>query len=108
MITTVLVVTSAALAWYFPLAFFFRSEWNSNSPGRSQMVFSLIVALVLTLAVGRRLGWEIPTGFRAAVYGAIVIGLAVQAVTLTKVQNRRSDRLAREREFETESVKEHS
>jgi multisubunit Na+/H+ antiporter MnhC subunit len=71
------------------------------------MVFSLVIASVLSLVVLRQFGVSLPNWIRAAVYGAIVIGLATQAITLTNVQNRRSARLSRERD-EAESIKESS
>lgn len=103
-----LILAGTALAWYFPIAFFIRSEWNSNPAGKSQMTFSLIVALVLTLSAVRLVfGITLPDWARLTVYGLVVIGLATQAITLTKIQNRRSARIARERD-ESESIKEPS
>lgn len=107
MMLTALVILAAGLAWYFPLAFFFRSDWNANAAGKSLLVFSSIIAAAMTLSVLRVLGIGVPIWLRAGVYGLIVIGLAVQAVTLTRVQNRRSARLAREYD-ETETIKESS
>jgi hypothetical protein len=104
--TTALVVVAATAAWYFPVMFFIRSDWNSNIAGKTQMVFSLIIAAVFTLSVLRVFGAALPEWFRSAVYGAIVIGLLAQDVTLTKVQNRRSARLSRERDEAAESIKE--
>lgn len=96
---TLLVVGIAfALAAYYPLALLARSNWNLNSAGRSQLVFSVIVAVVLGLVVLRQLGLALPDWMRGVVYGIIAFGLAVQDVTLTRIQNRRSARLARERE----------
>lgn len=93
---TALVLLAAALAWYFPIAFFLRSDWSYNAAGKSQMVFSFIVAIVLTLSVLRVFGVSVADWIRYGVYGAIVIGLAIQAITLTNIQNRRAARLRRE------------
>jgi hypothetical protein len=100
-----MVVGATAAAWYFPVLFFIRSDWNSNIAGKSQMWFSLIIAAVLTLSSIRLFGVILPEWFRMAVYGAIVAGLISQDITLTKVQNRRSSRIARENR-ERESIRE--
>lgn len=95
-----LVGVTFVLAAFFPIAFAARSDWYSNPPGRSLMAFSIIVAAVLGLVVLRQLGVELPTWTRAVVYSSIAVGLLAQDVTLVKTQNRRSARLAREREDE--------
>lgn len=101
--TQVLTVAAFVLAIYFPAAFYARSDWSANAPGKSMMIFSAITATVLGLAMLRSFGVVLPDWFRALCFLAIVVGLAVQDITLTKVQNRRRSRLARERATEMET-----
>lgn len=101
--TQVLTVAAFVLAIYFPVAFYIRSDWNANAPGKATMVFSTITAIVLGLAMLRSFGVVLPDWFRALCFLAIVVGLAVQDITLTKVQNRRRTRLARERVADMEA-----
>lgn len=96
--TTWIIGATFALAAYYPLALLLRSDWNSNTAGRSQFVFSVIVAAVLGLVFLRQFGVTMPDWMRNVVYALIAGGLALQDFTLTRIQNRRSTRLARERE----------
>lgn len=101
MITKMLLVFSFLLALYYPVLFALRSDPNRNSPGRAQFVFSVIVALVLGLAAMRTvLEIQLPGWVRSSIYGLIVAGLLFQDIALTKAQNKRSARIAREREDE--------
>lgn len=100
----ILIGLAFALAAYFPVMLGLRSDWRANGPGKSLMVFSSIIAGVFFLVFLRTLGYDLPEWIRAVVYMAIIVGLASQAVTLTKVQNRRAARIAREREQQREIV----
>lgn len=100
----VLLVLAFLLALYFPVMLILRSDWNANPPIRAVLVFSLVVAGVLLLSVLRSFGVTLPEWTRIAAFLAIIGALIVQDVTLTKTQNRRSARIARERE----SIKEPS
>lgn len=98
--TAVQVLLTAAflLALYFPVMLYIRSDPSANSPTRASFTFSIVVAGVLLLAMLRAYGVGMPGWLRITAYAAIVTGLAIQDWTLTKTQNRRSARLARERE----------
>lgn len=96
--TPVLIVLAFVLALVYPVLMAWRSDWRANSPGRSLFAWSLIVAGVLAAPVARVLGWQQPVWMVDVIYGAIIIGLLIQNVTLIKAQNRRAHRLAAERE----------
>lgn len=98
---TWLIGAAFLLALYFPVMFYVRSDWYTNTPGKSLMALSGAIALLLGLAVLRSSGVILPEWVRAASYLLIVIVLVVQDVTLTRIQNRRIARLAREREEST-------
>lgn len=103
---TVLVVTAFVLALYFPVMLLFRSNWHLNLAGRSQLVFSVILAVVLGLATIRHLVGTPPTWLREAIYLLVVIGLLVQNVTLTRIQNRRATRIQAEHQEALDQRKE--
>lgn len=101
--TILLVWLAFLLALYFPVALAMRSDWRSNAPGKSMMLWSLIVATILGVSATRSLGVDLPDWARAVSSLLVITGLLAQDITLTKVQNRRSARIEREQETIKES-----
>lgn len=95
----ILVTAGFVLAAFFPAMLFLRSDWNANPPIRSTFLFSIIVALVMFLAMLRSFGVMLPGWVRLGIYALIVVGLALQDITVIRTQNRRAARIAREREY---------
>lgn len=104
--TTAMVILAFLLALYYPLALMARSDWKGNQAIVGQFVFSWIIVLVLSLGVYRELVHAPPEWARQVAFGLTIVGLAVQDILMTRVQNRRSTRIARERREGIERLKE--
>lgn len=98
MTLTLIVGAAFLLALYYTIALLVRSDWNANLAGKAEFVFLVAATLVLGLAFARVLGWVPPDWLRGVVFLIIIGGLLVKVFTLTRIQNRRKARLARERE----------
>lgn len=87
----------AVVALAFPLVFS-RSTWRDTLPGKSTMLWSSIVAAVMTTTALRVWGIDLPEWVRFPIYAGIALGVTMQLVTLLRVQygERRGTRRERE------------
>lgn len=89
-------ITVVAVA--FPLIFS-RSTWSATLPGKSTMIWSSIVAAVMSISALRVWGIDLPEWVRFPIYLGIGFGVTVQLVTLLRVQYGRKQETRREREL---------
>lgn len=87
---TIFVAIGAALAWAF-VVLYSRIEWRSTHEGRHIMGFTLMVAIILTLAVEVRIFGPYPGLQIVAVllYGWLVYLLASRVRLLLRAQRER-------------------
>lgn len=97
-VLTCLIGAAFLLAAYFPIMFYARSNPFDNPASKALFAFSIVAAIILGLGLARQLRWIESDGWRGVVYVLTSGVLLVQDVTMTRVQNRRSKRIARENE----------
>lgn len=84
---TLLVAFATVPAVLFPLVLL-RSPWIKYPAGRSLMLLGFVIAIAMSLALTRRLGWPAPLWVAGLAYGLIVVALWTQLIVLVWTQHK--------------------
>lgn len=104
-LTDAAILVALITAVLFP-ALYLRSPWRSTLPGRSIMLFSVIIAGIFVLiAVRTVFRVELPEYVRTIVYVLIAAATTTQLLVLLRVQRRGYEPNLGRRSTDTEEVR---